>query len=704
MELFGFLRDKKIGIKLAFCFGAIFLSVAIVGIFVFILARESMGHMNFAQKYVIPQSLMTQELKLNITFDVNYFNEYIRNNDMSALEKHETYQKNCQEIVSALKPLIQNEDMDDFNKLSKSIEDYVLTTSLVIDRHQKMSSLYSQMEACKTEFCNNIIKVRSIFEKRSGGNQLENQNRIVRLSEIIRSIENAKGKINDQASINDIVNLVKNELQNLKNWASTISQPQLYDNSLKDYNEYVNKTQEYYSCKSEAERANNNIAKIVEELNSIVNFFHSKGAKVSEKAIGTMVSNQLKTINMFIIMFFVIIFVSAASSIIIHKKVSSSAANTLKGIKNISQGDLTQNVKIESHDEFGQMSEALQSMTEKLQEVISKFREGASNILQTSAKLSQTANNMSDDANIQAASAEEVSSSIEEMTAGINQNTDNARQTEKIAAMVLQSIKQSNEASQKSMAAMKDIAGKISIIDEIAFQTNILALNAAVEAARAGEQGKGFAVVAAEVRKLAERSAIAASEIDKVSKEGVAISENAEHLLKKIIPEIEKTADLVREIAAAGAEQNTGIGQINKAVQLLNEVTQKYAASAEELAATSYQLDCKSQDLSDTVSFFKTSKNDTASTKSYNNTQKTYKESKTFNGKINTNHQEPQPPKTHTQKPQPTSDAKGELPGSTSVAVKNKPQKQYNKQIPEKSKGTFIDMKDDSVDSNYEKF
>ncbi|MBR6279623.1 MAG: HAMP domain-containing protein [Bacteroidales bacterium] len=703
MELFGFLRDKKIGIKLAFCFGAIFLSVAIVGIFVFILSKESMGHMNFAQKYVIPQSLMTQDLKLNIALDVNYFNEYIRNNDMSARQKHETYQKKCQDIISALKPLIQNEDMNDFNKLSKSIENYVLTTSIVIDRHQKMASLYSQMENCKTEFCNNLLKVRSFFEKHSG-NQLENQNRIIRLSEIIRSIENLKGNIKDQAAINDIINSVKNELQNLKIWTSSISQPQLYDNSLKDYNEYVSKTQEYYSCKSEAERANNNIANIVEELDQIVNFFNTKGAKLSQTAIETMVSNQLKTINMFVILFLVIIFVSAASSIIIHKKVSRRAANTLNGIKNISQGDLTQSVKIESHDEFGQMSEALESMTKKLQEVISKFREGASNILQTSAKLSQTAHNMSDDANVQAASAEEVSSSIEEMTAGINQNTDNARQTEKIAAMVLQSIKQSSQESQKSMAAMKDIAGKISIIDEIAFQTNILALNAAVEAARAGEQGKGFAVVAAEVRKLAERSAIAASEIDKVSKEGVAISENAEHLLKKIIPEIEKTTDLVREIAAAGAEQNTGIGQINKAVQLLNEVTQKYAASAEELAATSYQLDCKSQDLSDTVSFFKTSKNDTADKTSYKNTQKTYKESKSFNGKINTNHQEPQPPKTHTQKPQPASEAKGELPGSTSIAVKNKPQKQYNKQIPEKSKGTFIDMKDDSADSNYEKF
>ena len=179
---------------------------------------------------------------------------------------------------------------------------------------------------------------------------------------------------------------------------------------------------------------------------------------------------------------------------------------------------------------------------------------------------------------------------MEQMNAQISQNSENAQETERIATKALESILKSNEASQKNMNAMKTIAQKISIIDEIAFQTNILALNAAVEAARAGEQGKGFAVVAAEVRKLAERSSKAAAEIDTVSHSAVAVSENAAELLKNIVPDIEKTTELVREIAVSCNQQTSGIDQINKSMQQLSEVTQQYAASAEEMASTSENL------------------------------------------------------------------------------------------------------------------
>jgi methyl-accepting chemotaxis protein len=285
------------------------------------------------------------------------------------------------------------------------------------------------------------------------------------------------------------------------------------------------------------------------------------------------------------------------------------AAPLIKGVefaKHVSEGDLTANIDIEQNDELGQLADALRNMVEKLRNVVGEVTVASEQVAVGSQELSDSAQNMSQGATEQAASIEETSSAMEEMASGIQQNTDNAVTTKKIASTASQDAEDSGKAVNEAVSAMKEIAEKISIIEEIARQTNLLALNAAIEAARAGEHGKGFAVVAAEVRKLAERSQTAAGEIGGLSSSSVEVAERAGAMLTKLVPDIQKTAELVQEISASSEEQSQGAGQINTAIQQLDLVIQQNAGASEEMAATSEELSAQSDILAAAIGFFKT--------------------------------------------------------------------------------------------------
>ncbi len=271
----------------------------------------------------------------------------------------------------------------------------------------------------------------------------------------------------------------------------------------------------------------------------------------------------------------------------------------------MAQGDFTQLLQIDQNDEVGTLARSLNEMVEKLRAVVAEVQNAAENVASGSEELSSSAQSMSQGATEQAASVEEVSSSMEEMAANIKQNADNAQKTEKIALKAADDARQGGEAVTKTVSAMKDIAEKISIIEEIARQTNLLALNAAIEAARAGEHGKGFAVVAAEVRKLAERSGAAAAEISELSSSSVEVAERAGEMLGLIVPDIQKNAELVQEIAASSNEQNAGASQINKAVQQLDTVVQQNASASEEMASTSEELSSQAEQLMSSIGFFR---------------------------------------------------------------------------------------------------
>ncbi len=244
-------------------------------------------------------------------------------------------------------------------------------------------------------------------------------------------------------------------------------------------------------------------------------------------------------------------------------------------------------------------------MRNKLKEVIESILVGSDSITSASNQVSATSQSLSQGASEQAASTEEVSSTMEQITANIQQNTANSKETAQKSANVQREMLEVRDKSAEATKAHNQISEKINIINDIAFQTNILALNAAVEAARAGEHGKGFAVVAAEVRKLAEHSKVAADEIVTLTHDSTELSDRAVESLASVVPEIEKTVNLVQEITTASIEQNTGADQVNASVQQLNQVAQQTAAASEELATTSEEMTAQAQQLKETVSYFR---------------------------------------------------------------------------------------------------
>ena len=280
------------------------------------------------------------------------------------------------------------------------------------------------------------------------------------------------------------------------------------------------------------------------------------------------------------------------------------AMNTITNLaKEISNGNLLVDVRERSAQD--ELMRALGLMVKRLTDVVGDVMTASDNVASGSREMSSGSETMSQGASEQAASAEEASSSMEQMSSNIKQSADNAQQTERIAIKSAEDAEVGEKAVAETVVAMKEIAGKISIIEEIARQTNMLALNAAIEAARAGEHGKGFAVVASEVRKLAERSQVAAGEISKLSATSVEVAEKAGEMLAAILPNIRKTADLVQEITAASREQDSGADQINRAIQQLDKVIQQNASAAEEMASTAEELSSQAGQLQSTISFFR---------------------------------------------------------------------------------------------------
>jgi methyl-accepting chemotaxis protein len=341
--------------------------------------------------------------------------------------------------------------------------------------------------------------------------------------------------------------------------------------------------------------------KVVEEVRSVAIAGMDGTTRIATEAVEALGSAS----NIMIIGLIVATIIGLLVAFFITRAITRPIIMGVKFAETVADGDLSQRLDIVQKDEIGQLANALNNMVDKVKEVVGNVQSAADNVASGSQELSASSEEMSQGSTEQAAAAEEASSSMEEMAANIRQNADNAMQTEKIASKSAEDAKKGGESVAQTLAAMKEIASKISIIEEIARQTNLLALNAAIEAARAGEHGKGFAVVAAEVRKLAERSQHAAAEISELSGSSVEIAEQAGKMLSEMVPDIQRTAELVQEISAASKEQDTGAEQVNQAIMQLDQVIQQNASASEEMAATAEELSSQAEQLQDTIAFFK---------------------------------------------------------------------------------------------------
>ncbi|HEX2839745.1 methyl-accepting chemotaxis protein [Hyphomicrobium sp.] len=285
--------------------------------------------------------------------------------------------------------------------------------------------------------------------------------------------------------------------------------------------------------------------------------------------------------------------------------ISRGLSRANAAVSKVADGDLTETVTISTNDEIGDMLAQVNVMIERLRNIVSEALSASENVSSGSQELAATSEQLAQGSAEQASSCEEASSSSEEMAANIKQNAANAGETERIARQSAKDAELSGGAVGRAVSAMQTIASKITIVQEIARQTDLLALNAAVEAARAGEHGKGFAVVASEVRKLAERSQAAAAEIGTLSSDSVKVAQEAGGMLEKLVPDIKRTAELVEEISAACREQDVGSAQINQAIQQLDKVTQQNASASEEMSATAEELANQADRLQETIAFFR---------------------------------------------------------------------------------------------------
>ena len=606
--MFGFrFRDLSVVKKITTIFVVVVTLLLITCLLMYLRGESSEENIKNVSEEVLPQNKLSQEITTNILLAMIEQQRIFADDDEATLSVGGSeYLANAQKGIDDLYKTATREERVIIDNLKNALSEYQGVVNATISKFAEKQQIYNELEEYKQGFYRDLEDIRDVIARTNPQKSTEHAKRILVVSETIRLIETAKGKMDDQSLVSGLIGTVKSNMAQIHSFAGTYGSLRYANDAIKLMQKYIQRTPDYYAALGSYKQS---IAQVIETGKKVTEGSKKIGelAMSSTKESFGLVNENFKAMYItFGVAIGIIIFLCVFFCLLLSNRIGLRSRTTLDGVRQLTGGDLTHEVEVPTKDEFGLVAESVNEMSSKLREIVIEIAENADSININSAEIAKASQVLSENAGTQASSAEEVSASIEEMSAGISQNSDNARETERIAQQALISIRQSSIASQQSMAAMKDIASKISIIDEIAFQTNILALNAAVEAARAGEHGKGFAVVAAEVRKLAEKCAIAAKDIDSVSSGGVSVAKLTGEVFSKVLPEMERTTGLVQEIASSSREQSSGSAQINTAVQRFNSGIQQFATIAEEVSANSGKLMTQAEKLQELIRFFKT--------------------------------------------------------------------------------------------------
>jgi methyl-accepting chemotaxis protein len=621
-------KDLKLAAKLGVGFGIIILILITVGTISLLEFRKTEQDSVRIAERSLPQVIIANSLERQATRITKNLNTFALTNDAQLLEKTAT-------IIGQMEDVLHRADqqysgyglsagfVQQLDRVRSSLPEFVVLMQDMKMQSEKLLADRKMMDEASAIFLDNCysfagnqqaVLTQQIDKRNPRRRQLENItliNLVIDRGNEMR-IENfkaqAKRTLSQMTGFNkhfdEIDQLITNlELRITENQSMLLLKN--IRNSAQSYHDVTNDFVENYNRLQQSNAQVTNLGSGLENA-----FSELAGNSLHESLVFT--TNTIIKSQSSLRILFIGLLIAIVISILLGWQISRSITRSLKkGVafaREIADGNLQANIDIDQKDELGELAETLRQMKDKLSEVIVSVQAAAGYIAEASNQMSLTSQNVSHGSTRQASSAQQISASMQQMSASISHNTSNAQQTEQIADMATGKMKQGSETVQQLAQAIREIAERITIIGDIACQTNILSLNAAVEAARAGEQGRGFAVVADEVKKLAERSQKAATEINRMSAAGVKLAEHSQQLFGDIMPKIDQTLRLVQQITASSLEQDSGASLVNDSIQQFNQVIQQNAAAAEEMATNSEELASQAQQMKDIMSFFKTGK------------------------------------------------------------------------------------------------